>query len=506
MNADSAVKVSIYARLSLDLHGTELGVERQEKECREYAEARGWTVAQVFVDNDLSATTGVERPAFERLLASRPQAILCWHLDRLLRISGDLERVIELGVDVFSKEAGWFDLSNPAGRAVARTVTAWSTYEGEQKAVRQKAAHRQRVEERGGLTATGRPWWPTRPLGFNLDGSHHEVEAPALRQVYSDLLKGGTLAAAVRYLESCGIVTQRSLDLDAKKAAQEGRRPVGKPWKASSLRPALLNPRNAGIYQYTERRRSPSGGYEEVKTEVGRAGWEPIVHEDVFRAVARILTDPSRRRHDGEVKVGFGHRENLLTGLARCIKCEHTVRAAWRRNARGERTYKVYQCGGCHGTTLPAAWADSVVGVQILFRAEQWKEALNPSAQGDVDLAALRNDEAALIARKGELAEMYVEGLVDRKALVAGLAQADRRLTEITDALADHALHSADLVHDIEHLADWATDDAGWDVNKFRPVVERMCAAIWFVGPGKGRSRETLRKHENIKIEWRAAQ
>ncbi|GAA4110739.1 hypothetical protein GCM10022215_06110 [Nocardioides fonticola] len=228
------VEVCIYVRLSYDLHGNELGVERQERECREYADARGWTVHEVYIDNDLSATTGVERPEFERLLASKPAAILCWHLDRLLRVSGDLERVIALGVDVFSKEAGWFDLSNPAGRAVARTVTAWSTCEGEQKAIRQKAAHRQRVDA-GGLTATGRPWWPTRPLGFNLDGTHHEVEAPALRQVYADLLKGGTLAAGVRHLESCGIVTQRSLDLDAKKAEEEGREPVGRPWEASSL-------------------------------------------------------------------------------------------------------------------------------------------------------------------------------------------------------------------------------------------------------------------------------
>lgn len=155
----SNINVTIYVRLSEDAQGNELGIERQEKECREYAAARGWTVREVIADNDLSATSGIVRPGFERLLESQPEAILCWHLDRLLRLNEDLERVIALNVNVFSKEAGWFDLSTPAGRAVARTITAWNTYEGEQKALRQKAAHRQRIEN-GGMSQTGRRGGP----------------------------------------------------------------------------------------------------------------------------------------------------------------------------------------------------------------------------------------------------------------------------------------------------------------------------------------------------------
>lgn len=453
------MEVCIYVRLSYDLHGNELGIERQEKECREYAEARGWTVREVYVDNDLSATTGVERPAFERLLSSKPEAILCWHLDRLLRVSGDLERVIALGVNVYSKEAGWFDLSNATGRAVARTVTAWSTYEGEQKAARQKAAHRQRVDS-GGLTATGRPWWPTRPLGFNLDGTHHEVEAPALRQVYSDLVKGGTLAAAVRYLEQCGIVTARS----------------GKPWKASSLRPVLLNARNAGIYVYNGE-------------EVGPAAWEPIVSEEVFRAVVRILTNPSRRLN-GENSGGFGKRTNLLTGLAKCAKCDHTVRAAWRRNGNGERTYKVYQCGGCHGTTLPAEWADSVVTRKVIERVGEWQDMLPQRSEGSsVDVGALRVRLKALESSKEELVEDRSLGILTREQLRAGLAKADAEIAKITDQLNDHVTDEEGAwFWDTETLWQWSDDGEGnLDVEKFTPVVKRVCKAITMTGPGKGK-------------------
>lgn len=466
------MEVCIYVRLSYDLHGNELGVERQERECREYAESRGWTVSEVFIDNDLSATTGVERPEFERLLASKPAAILCWHLDRLLRVSGDLERVIALNVNVYAKEAGWFDLSTPAGRAVARTVTAWSTYEGEQKAIRQKAAHRQRVDA-GGLTATGRPWWPTRPLGFNLDGSHHEIEAPALRQVYADLLKGGTLAAGVRYLEQCGIVTARS----------------GKPWKASSLRPVLLNARNAGIYVYNGE-------------EVGPAAWEPIVEEEVFRAVARILTNPARRLN-GENAGGFGKRTNLLTGLAKCSKCDHTVRAAWRRNGKGERTYKVYQCGGCHGLTLPSEWADSVVTRKVIERVEEWQDMLpQGSVDGTVDVEAAKVRLKALESAKEELVEDKALGYISREEMRAGIAKANEEIAKITDQLNEHVTGQDGVPFwDTETLWEWSDDGEGnVDVEKFTPVVKRVCKSITMTGPGKG--KKDLYYGTHLEIEF----
>lgn len=134
-------------------------------------------VGQVWVDNDLSATkANVVRPDFEAMIASKPQAIVCWHTDRLIRVTKDLERVIELGVNVHAVMAGHLDLSTPAGRAVARTVTAWATYEGEQKAERQKLANIQNAR-------AGKPYTPgIRPFGY---GDDHmtiiEEEAAAIR-------------------------------------------------------------------------------------------------------------------------------------------------------------------------------------------------------------------------------------------------------------------------------------------------------------------------------------
>jgi DNA invertase Pin-like site-specific DNA recombinase len=466
----------IYLRLSEDKYGDELGIDRQYDECEPKATQSGWRIRHVWVDNDLSATTGVLRPAFEGLLTGKPERIVCWHSDRFIRRSDDLERVIALNINIYAIHAGHFDLSTPAGRAVAKTVTAWAQYEGEQKALRQKAANWQRVRS-GGITATGRPWWPTRPLGFNLDGTHHEVEAPALRKVYADLLKGGTLAAGVRHLESLEIVSQRSLDLDAKKAKKEGREPAGKPWKASSLRPVLLNARNAGIYVYNGE-------------EVGPAAWEPIVEEEVFRAVARILTNPARRLN-GEASGGFGKRTNLLTGLATCSKCGHTVRAAWRRKPTGERAYKVYQCGGCHAATLPADWCDSVVTRKVIERVEQWQDELpRRSAGSTVDGEELRVQLKALESSKEELVEDRALGIITRDQLRAGIAKADEKIAQFVDQLNDHVgQDDGPLSWDVELLWQWTGDETGdgYDVEKLTPIIKRVCKSISMTGPGKGR-------------------
>lgn len=57
---------AVYCRISDDRTGQRAGVQRQEEDCRALAESRGWPVADVYVDNDLSAYSGKPRPADSR--------------------------------------------------------------------------------------------------------------------------------------------------------------------------------------------------------------------------------------------------------------------------------------------------------------------------------------------------------------------------------------------------------------------------------------------------------
>src|SRR5690554_1503754 len=92
--------VAVYARISQDRSGDELGVRRQLEDCRVEAERRGWTVAQEYVDDDVSAYSGKKRPAYEQMLTDlaegRRDAVMVWHMDRLHRRPIELERFFEV--------------------------------------------------------------------------------------------------------------------------------------------------------------------------------------------------------------------------------------------------------------------------------------------------------------------------------------------------------------------------------------------------------------------------
>ena len=61
--------VGVYARISSDREGDQLGVRRQIEDCKRLAVERGWVVSALYVDDDISAWSGKPRPEYERLLA-----------------------------------------------------------------------------------------------------------------------------------------------------------------------------------------------------------------------------------------------------------------------------------------------------------------------------------------------------------------------------------------------------------------------------------------------------
>lgn len=115
---------AIYARISADADGAGLGVQRQVDDCHALANRRGWTVAQVLVDNDVSAYSGRTRPQYRRLLnalkSHEVDAVLVWHLDRLHRQPRELEEFFEVcdaaGVTHLASVTGDVDLATDDGR------------------------------------------------------------------------------------------------------------------------------------------------------------------------------------------------------------------------------------------------------------------------------------------------------------------------------------------------------------------------------------------------------
>jgi DNA invertase Pin-like site-specific DNA recombinase len=453
-----------YYRISQDRTGEHLGVDRQQPDADALRERLGmeW-IGDPYIDNDLSATTGKRRPAFEQLLTDlqrNPLPVIIWHTDRLIRGSDDLERVIKTGVNVHAAHVGHLDLSTPAGRAVARTVTAWAQYEGEQKALRQVAANQQKASR-------GKPTWSRRPFGYNMDGTLHPIEAQLVRDAFNDVLAGSSLRSVVRSWNDQGIRTT----LDGE-------------WDPTGLRWVLASPRNAGIATYRGE-------------EVGPGDWAVLVPEETFRAVLRLLANPARRTQ-GQ---GRGGRAplHLLGGIATCAECDGPMGVNRRKSTNGDG-YSVLVCrdGGC--ASLPMLFADDVVTAAVIARLSDPRAATLWAPDGD-GIGDARAEVTRLQQDLDEWAEDRASGLVTREQMLAATATLRPRLAfaeERYDRLANGTPLYGLAVTDAGEIATW------WhslDVERRRAVVRWVLERVAVRSRGKGRMKPRL---EHLEIIARA--
>lgn len=439
----------IYARQSLDRTGQALAVSRQLALCRAFAAERGWEVTREYVDNDVSATAHTRRPGFEALLADQPRRVVVWHVDRLVRLTRDLERVIEVGSDVHAVTAGHLDLSNPAGRAVARTVTAWATYEGEQKAERQRASNDQRA-------MAGRPSAGRRCYGYTSDGLDVvEAEAVHVRLAVDAVLAGASLRSVVRSVNEAGALTT-----------------AGNPWKPTEMRRYLTNPRLAGLRVHRG----------EV---VGKGIWPPLLSEEDHESVCAVLKDPSRRRQGRP-------RAYLLSGVATCAQC------GGRLYGRTEQRGPIYVCEAGSHLGRKIGDIDSYVEAVVVGRLSLPDAVdLFASAPDAERVSALRAERAAVTDRLDSVAEAFAAGEVDRRQLTTATARLRDRLSAL-----EAELGSLVTVPVLEPLVDAQDVAAAWaalPVESRREVVDLL---VEVVVDRAGRGARVF-DPDTVSIRWR---
>jgi DNA invertase Pin-like site-specific DNA recombinase len=123
-----SARVAIYARVSTTNHGQDVGL--QTRELRQFAEARGWTVAGEYIDAGVSGAKD-SRPELNRLMADahkrRFDVVCVWRFDRFARSVSHLLRALEtfkaLGID-FVSYSEQMDTSTPAGKMVFTVLGA----------------------------------------------------------------------------------------------------------------------------------------------------------------------------------------------------------------------------------------------------------------------------------------------------------------------------------------------------------------------------------------------
>lgn len=274
-------RAAIYCRISADKEGRALGVARQEADCRALAERLGWTVVEVFTDNDTSAFSGKVRPQYRRLLEAvrtgAVTAVLAYAPDRLYRRLADLAEFIDTVTaarcQVQTVAAGEIDLSTASGRQTAKLLGVIAEGESDRtgERIRRKLAERH---------ALGLPHGGQRPYGWEPGRTTiREPEAEVIRWGVKQTLAGVPIRTQFRELNERGVTNAG-----------------GGAWTHATYRGVITQARHAGLM------RDGSPG-----------AWPAIVTPEDHRALLRLLGDPSRVSTPG--RAGKLH---LLSGIARC--------------------------------------------------------------------------------------------------------------------------------------------------------------------------------------------
>lgn len=463
-------QAAVYVRISADKEGRELGVQRQEQDCRRLAERLGLEVVEVFKDNDIGASSRSRkaRPEYARMLSATREgqyrAVLAYSHSRLTRRPSEMNDLIELaekqGIRISTVASGEYDLTTAAGRAVARTIAAWDGAEAEQTAERVARAARQRAES--GAYHGG----PVPPFGYRREGSPTRLvpdrkDARLLNEAADRLLAGDTLYSICNDWNARGLTTS-----------------AGKIWRSRTLKRALMT-------------RSVLG-----ETSAGVQGWKPILDRKTYDRLQRLFEDPSRMTFRATSESSRG-KLTMTGGLAVCAVCGKNLvgqkyRGAYRLICHKQAT------GGCGTVTVQHGELEEYVFEQVL-------NALTKNPRWSARLAEpVERDQSALEALEDQRSDLVEQGKRANDAFVRGfMPGADHAATvsRITKEREDVERRITALLGQ-EVLAEGVEDGLRWESwsplrrrNFLRQLVARVEIQRWpdgrttYLAPRTGESK-----------------
>lgn len=454
--------VGAYERISDDKTEEALGVARQAKDNDALAALRGWTVAEHYQDNDVSAyKESVTRPAFERLLADLENGsidgVVVYNQDRFVRQPADLERAIKVydrakagGRDlVFATVSGDLDLGSDDGITMARVMVAFANKSSRDTARRVARKHLE-------FAQSGVPISAWRPFGWKDDRRTLEPkEAKAIRDGVAKLLAGVPLNEVCRQWNIAGTLTPR-----------------GNAWVSTAARQVFRNPRLVGHRIYKGEVVLGQDG----EPVVGQ--WEPILDVPTWEALQAELDSPARTRGVAWQKGQKMLRKYLLSGLARCAACSaSTLRGnATRRNGKPSHMYVCAACGkiGVSGPALDGFVADVFLGRLAQTAAVQPSHA---PWSGEEELARVQ-------AQVSELMTAYRAGTLPGTVVFPEVTALDERRSALVAERGQwEAAHARPMSEPARILADWTR----MSVAEKRAALEASLGAV-LVRPAVSRS------------------
>lgn len=431
------VRAGCYCRISSDPNDKREGVDRQRQDTTTLCEVKGWIPADFYIDNDRSASSGRERPEWDRLLADikaeKIDAIAAWDQDRGWRMMHELEDLRKfftgLGrpVKLATTGQGDIDLFSPTGVMMAQIKTAVSEHEIAMMKVRMRRAARQKAED-------GRPQW-RQAFGYLPYTGRKEDDKEGKREVdpvIQELVHDGyTAIIAGAHLKTVAAMWNN--------AGAFGR--TGKPWNESMVGQFIRKPRNAGLREHTTI--GPDGTT--TSEIVGKGTWEPLVEESLWRAAIAAM---DRRPGRGGRGARRAYSRHLLTGMMLCGKCGTTMCGSWVMDKTGGKSGRPkagqvkephpgtiahsinYVCKGCRGVSIRARDLEPMLIALIGGRLamEDATDLLKAEIHDIADAQRIRGEKQALYARLDEFAVERAQGLMTGRQLQIATESVQREI------------------------------------------------------------------------------
>ncbi|MEU8490047.1 recombinase family protein [Pseudonocardia alni] len=448
-------RAAIYARISSDREGRELGVERQELEALELIERRGWQHARTWRENDVTATGKKPRPQFRDLLATvrrgEVDVIVAWNLHRLTRNARDRLELIEVcrdrGVLIALVRGSDLDPTTPGGRLHLGVLGEVAQHEVDELTDRVLSQKRQ-------AAASGAYRGGRRPFGYERDGiTVRTAEARIVVDLTARAAAGESLHALARELNRDGHTTS-----------------TGKPWNHRSVRNLVLRARNAGLIEHD-------------RQVVGPAEWEPIVDAALWRNAVRVLTAEGRGPKWDRVEKYLG------SGVYECGRCDDgaTLKGRMTRTNSGGpgTTAPAYECtNGPHLTRIAEPLDEFVTAVVLERLSRPDARLLLAPEEARPDLDRLLGERQDVDGRLSELAALFADGTITGPQL----AEATRKLRAEGERL-DQAIAVAQGVSPLAGVADAEDVRVAWEaaaVSRRKAIVRALMRVVVMPAP-KGR-------------------
>lgn len=405
-------RAAIYVRVSTAEQVANMSLGNQERECRAFAQRNGLSVVRVFREEGASATT-MDRPVLLHLVSfvTEPRNkighVICFDASRFSRTGAEGIVLMNHLRDEFGVRLRYVlgDMDDtPGGEFSLGVLALMARMDNRMKEIR----------VRQGMAACAKQgrWMHAPPYGFRRGNSEgpslvpNEHTAPHIRDAF-DLFSRGHLPLA-------------------EVAVQMGRRGMrgraGRPISPQTLRKRFLDRKYVG-YMKT----AFTDGLEI------RGDWEPLVDDDVFARVQRVLARKSTsKRTNRKLRPEYPLKAHVW-----CSHCEGGLTASASPGASGKR-YGYYRCHrkGCAG------------GVSI--RVEKLHNLYR------THLAGFAPSDEALVLFREIVREVWDRRSVslrrDRRTLAAAIDEAQTRKHKLFDLLTSDALSRDDIVEQIERV------------------------------------------------------